>query len=55
MGVLPAFLLGLAVIALFLAWLRAWERRGGKYSLEWGLRKITKGIGKPGTDRKAYP
>ena len=48
MGALPAFLLGLAVVALFLMCLKGWERRGGKYSLEWGLRKITEGIGKPG-------
>ena len=47
MGVLPAFFLGLAVVALFVAGLRAWERHGGKYSLEWGLRRITEGIGKP--------
>ena len=47
MGALPAFLLGLAVVALFLLLLNAWERREGKYSLEWGLRKITEGIGKP--------
>ena len=48
MGAIPAFLLGLAGISLFLAGLKAWDRRGGKYSLEWGLRKITEGIGKPG-------
>ena len=48
MGAFPAFLLGLVVVALFLMCLKGWERRGGKYSLEWGLRKITEGIGKPG-------
>ena len=46
MGALPAFLLGLAGVALFLMLLRVWERRGGSYSLEWGLKKITEGIGK---------
>jgi len=48
MGVFPAFLLGLAGVALFLVGLRAWDRRCGKYSLEWGLRKLTEGTGKPG-------
>ena len=48
MGVLPAFLLGLAGVALFLMVLRVWEHRGGNYTLEWGLRKITEGIGKSG-------
>jgi len=48
MDVLPAFLLGLAVVALFLVCLKAWERHDGKYSLEWGLRRITESIGKPG-------
>jgi uncharacterized membrane protein len=47
MGPLPAFFLGLAGVALFLVGLRAWERRGGIYSLEWGLRKITESVGKP--------
>ena len=47
MGAIPAFLLGLAGIALFLVGLKAWDRRGGKYSLEWGLRKITVGISGP--------
>jgi len=47
MGALPAFFLGLVALTLFLAWLNAWERRGGKYSLEWGLRKITKDIAGP--------
>jgi len=41
MGALPAFLLGLAAVALFLVCLKGWDRRGGKYSLEWGLRKMT--------------
>jgi len=40
MGALPAFLLGLAGVALFLVGLRAWDRSGGKYSLESGLRKM---------------
>jgi hypothetical protein len=48
MGALPAFLLGLAGVALFLMVLRVWEHRGGNYTLEWGLRKITEGIGKSG-------
>jgi hypothetical protein len=48
MGPFPAFLLGLAGVALFLMGLKAWERHGGKYSLEWGLRRITEGIGKSG-------
>jgi uncharacterized membrane protein len=48
MGAVPAFLLGLAAVALFLVCLKAWERRSNKYSLEWGLSKITEGIGKPG-------
>jgi len=39
MGALPAFVLGLAVVALFLVCLKVWERRGNKYSLEWGLRR----------------
>ena len=41
MGAIPAFFLGLAVVALFLVCLKAWERRGNKYSLEWGLKKLT--------------
>jgi len=41
MGALPAFLLGLATVALFLVCLKSWERRGNKYSLEWGLKKLT--------------
>ena len=41
MGALPAFLLGSAAVALFLVCLKAWERRGNKYSLEWGLKKLT--------------
>jgi len=40
MGALPAFLLGLGVVWLFLMVLKAWERHGNKYSLEWGLKKI---------------
>ncbi|MBT3224767.1 MAG: DUF1624 domain-containing protein [Deltaproteobacteria bacterium] len=48
MGAFPAFLLGLAVVALFLMCLKVWEGRGGKFTLEWGLRRITEGIGKPG-------
>ena len=46
MGAFPAFLLGLVVVALFLMSLKVWERHGGKFTLEWGLRKITGGIGK---------
>ncbi len=46
MGAVPAFFLGLAGIAFFLVVLKAWERRGGKYTLEWGLRAITNGVGK---------
>jgi len=47
MGALPAFLLGLAVVALFLACFKVWERHGNKYSLEWGLMKLTKAIAGP--------
>ena len=47
MGALPAFVLGLAAVALFLMCLKAWERRGNKYSLEWGLKKLTDVIAGP--------
>jgi len=49
MGALPAFFLGVVAVALFLVCLKAWERRGNKYSLEWGLKKLTQKI----TDPKA--
>ena len=47
LGVFPTFLLGLAGVALFLVGLRAWDRSGGKYSLEWGLKKMTEDTAGP--------
>lgn len=47
LSVEPAFLLGLANIALFQVGLKTWDRRGGKYSLEWGLQKVSSTNAKP--------
>ena len=41
MGAIPSFVLGLAAVTVFLVCLKAWERHGNKYSLEWGLGKLT--------------
>lgn len=49
MGAIPAFFLGLALIALFLVCLKIWENHGNRYSLEWGLKKLTNLIKAPKT------
>jgi len=37
MGSLPAFFCGLAAVGLLIAGLKLWDKRGGKYKLEWLL------------------
>jgi uncharacterized membrane protein len=37
MGSLPAFVCGLAAVALLITGLKIWDKRGGKYKLEWFL------------------
>lgn len=41
MGAIPAFILGVAAVTIYLQVLKAWERRGNRYSLEWGLKQLT--------------
>lgn len=41
MGSFPTLLLGFTVIALVLVLLKAWDHSGGKFSLEWGMKKLT--------------
>jgi surface polysaccharide O-acyltransferase-like enzyme len=44
MGAIPALLLGLAAVALFLLGLKAWEQYEAKFSLEWMLRRFTEDV-----------